>query len=215
MRPALDLRLYFVVGPQDCAGRDLEAVVAAALRGGVTCVQLRDKTATLGPREVLRIAERCRAQAVPLLVNDSLDLAAYAQGLHLGQDDSHPKLARARLGDAALIGLSVGSLAERQRFDASRHDLDYDDLDYIGVGPAATTRSKADAGAALGLDGLARVTRRFALPWVAIGGITAAQIADIMALGAAGGAVISAIAAAPDPCRAAETLRAEIEKSGN
>ncbi len=202
---AFDLTLYLVAGEADCAGRPLEEVVTAAVRGGVTLVQLREKSAP----EARQVAAARRLKAllapagVPLIVNDSLDvaLAAEADGLHLGQDDSDPAAARAALGPSRILGLSVGTPEELARSDLSG-------VDYLGVGPVFATASKDDAGAAIGLEGLRDLRRRCDLPMVAIGGIKREQATAIAACGFQGVAVVSAICAAPDPAAAARDLLA-------
>lgn len=203
-----DLSLTLVIGAADCGGRDLLEVVGAALAGGVTLVQLRDKQAPLE-----RLVEAARAltavlkpAGVPLIVNDTLEavLAAPAQGLHLGQDDLDPATARAALGPWGIIGLSAGDAAEAARVDPAL-------VDYAGIGPAYATGSKPDAGAALGPAGIRDLRRHLALPVVAIGGITAARAGEIVACGVEGVAVISAIAGAPDPEAAARDLRRAVD----
>lgn len=207
-RPTFDLTLYLVVGSDAVGGRDLLILVEAALRGGVTLVQLREKQA---PRDA--VIARARAlkacldrNGVPLIINDDLDvaLAVDAAGLHLGQDDIDPAVARAALGPGKIIGLSAGNAAEAARVDPAV-------VDYAGVGPAYVTGSKADAGDAIGLSGLSALRARLALPLVAIGGITAANAGAVMATGVEGVAVVSAICGAPDPEPAARALRRVID----
>ena len=207
-RPSFDLTLYLVAGSDAVAGRDLVQVVEAALRGGVTLVQLREKTA---PRAtVIESARALKAMLdrhrVPLIINDDLEvaLAVDAAGLHLGQDDMDPADARAALGPDRIIGLSAGNAAEAARVDPAI-------VDYAGVGPAYVTGSKADAGDAIGIKGLSDLRARLALPLVAIGGISAANAAEVMTTGVDGVAVVSAICAAPDPESAARQLRRAIE----
>ncbi|MGF1611281.1 MAG: thiamine phosphate synthase [Kiloniellales bacterium] len=207
-RPAFDLTLYLVAGSDAVAGRDLVQVVEAALRGGVTLVQLREKQ---GPREAMIASARALKamldrHRVPLIVNDDLEvtLAVDAAGLHLGQEDMDPAEARAALGPDRIIGLSAGNAAEAARVDPAV-------VDYAGVGPAYVTGSKADAGDAIGLPGLSELRARLALPLVAIGGITAANAAEVMTTGVNGVAVVSAICAASDPEAAARALRRAVE----
>jgi thiamine-phosphate pyrophosphorylase len=207
-RKSFDLGLYLVIGPDDCAGRDILEVTRRALAGGVTLVQLRDKRA---PME--RLVETARAlkavlapAGVPLIINDSLEavLATPADGLHLGQDDADPAVARAALGPWAIIGLSAGNEAEAARLDPVL-------VDYAGCGPAYATGSKADAGAAIGPEGLAALRGMIGLPIVAIGGIKAGNAAAVMATGVEGIAVVSAITAAADPEAVARELRTLVE----
>ena len=208
MRSTFDLTLYLVVGSDVVGGRDLTQVVSAAVKGGVTLVQLREKEPPLD-----RMIEQARALKrlltpleVPLIVNDHLDvaLAAEADGLHLGQDDGDPRAARAALGPDRILGLSAGDLEEAATVDPAV-------VDYAGIGPAYATGSKTDAGEAIGLPGLRRLRARLDLPLVAIGGIDAGKAAEVMATGVQGAAVVSAICAADDPEAAARALREAIE----
>ena len=203
-----DLTLYLVVGSDAVGGRALTDVVAAAVDGGVTLVQLREKGV---PFE--QMVEHARALkdllapcGVPLIVNDHLDvaLASEADGLHLGQDDGDPQAARDALGLGRILGLSAGDPEEAAKVDPTI-------VDYAGVGPAYITGSKADAGDAIGLAGLRKLRACLDLPLVAIGGIDADKAADVMTTGVQGVAVVSAICAAADPEAAARKLRETIE----
>ena len=209
-KPAFDLTLYLVVGGDALGGRPLDEVVAAAVRGGVTLVQLREKT-----RPDAEIVERARALKdllapldVPLIVNDRVEVAraAGADGVHLGQDDLDIARARAILGPDKLIGVSAGTAAEAARVGRAS-------ADYVGIGPVYATPTKADAGAPIGVAGFGSLAAALApLPAVAIGGIGAGNAAQVMAGGAADGiAVVSAICGAEDPEAAARALRREIE----
>ncbi len=207
-RESFDLSLYLVIGEADTGGRDIVEVVRAALAGGVTLVQLRDKEAPLE-----RLVDTARAlkallepAGVPLIINDSIEavLATPAAGIHLGQDDLAPAAARAALGRWAIIGASAGDAAEAASVDPAV-------VDYAGIGPAYATGSKADAGTAIGPAGLRDLRARLDLPLVAIGGITVARTAEVMGCGVEGIAVVSAIAGAADPTAAARDLRQAVE----
>jgi thiamine-phosphate pyrophosphorylase len=204
-RTNLDLSLYLITDRALCGARGVSEVVAQAVAGGVTLVQLRDpaaKTAALvelGRALLAQLAPR----GVPLIVNDRVDvaLAIGAAGVHIGQDDMTPKDARALVGAQRIVGLSVGTLAELARSDLSQ-------VDYLGVGPVFATRTKLDAGAAIGIEGLRAIAARSRLPLAAIGGIDRSNAAAVLAAGAAGVAVVSAICAAGDPKLAAAELSA-------
>jgi len=207
-RPGLDLSLYLIAGPKAVGCRDLLAVVAAAVRGGVSLVQLRDKTASDAA-----MTEQARALkalltplGVPLIVNDRLDvaLAAEADGLHLGQEDVAPARARAVLGPGGILGVSAGDAEEAKIADPAL-------VDYVGVGPVYPTGSKADAGDAIGLDGVQALRALLDLPMVAIGGIAEANASAVMACGVQGVAVVSSICGAADPEAAARALRRRID----
>ena len=210
MKPAFDLTLYLVVGSDVTQGRRLDEVVAAAVRGGATLVQLREKA--FGDAELVEAARALKARlaplGVPLIVNDRVEAAqaAGADGVHLGQDDLDAARARAILGPDALIGVSAGTAEEAARVDRGL-------ADYVGIGPVYATATKPDAGPPIGIAGLAALAATLApLPVVAIGGLGVREAAQVMAGGAAGGiAVVSAICGAHDPEAAARALRREID----
>ncbi len=209
-KPAFDLTLYLVVGSDVTQGRPLDEVVAAALRGGATLVQLREKA--LGDAELVGVARALKGRlaplGVPLIVNDRVEVAkaAGADGVHLGQDDLDAARARAILGPDGLIGVSAGTAEEAARIDKGL-------ADYVGIGAVYATATKPDAGPPIGLARLAALARALRpLPVVAIGGIGLREAAEVMASGAADGiAVVSAICGAPDPEAAARALRREID----
>jgi len=184
-------------------GHSLAGIVAAAVKGGVTLVQLREKTAsTRAFIEQAKVLKRLLAPLrVPLLINDRIDvaLAADADGAHVGQQDMPVALARQLLGPAAIIGLSITELGQV-------HDRDVELADYLGVGPIFAQSTKLDATPPLGLDGLAEVRRASSKPIVAIGGVSAANADAVRSAGADGIAVVSAIMGADDPRAAAAAL---------
>jgi thiamine-phosphate pyrophosphorylase len=184
-------------------GRSLAGIVAAAVNGGVTMVQLREKTAsTRAFIEQARVLKRLLAPLhMPLLINDRIDvaLAAGADGAHVGQQDMPVALARQLLGPAAIIGLSITELGQVR-------DRDVELADYLGVGPIFAQSTKLDATPPLGLGGLVAVRRASGKPIVAIGGISAANADAVRSAGADGIAVVSAIMGADDPMAAAAAL---------
>jgi thiamine-phosphate pyrophosphorylase len=202
------LRLYLVTDQPSLQGRALLDVVMAAVKGGVTCVQLREKA--LGTRDFLALAEalvqHLSSLQVPLIINDRVDiaLACGAQGVHLGQSDMPVEQARRLLPPEVFIGWSVETADDVAR--AAQLPVDY-----LGVSPVFATPTKTDTLAPWGLDGLARVRANTALPLVAIGGINASNARNVMQAGADGLAVVSAICAAPDPQQAAAKLREMID----
>jgi thiamine-phosphate pyrophosphorylase len=196
---ARSLRLYLVADPDQCVGQFLPAV-EAALRGGVTAVQLRARSVT--DRECCRLGHELRAitslRGVPLLVNDRVDIAhaIEADGVHLGVDDLSPTHARRISPPGFVIGYSPGGPDDEIDGGA----------DYLGIGPVYATASKADAGDPLGVETFrARVTD-VPLPVVGIGGIHEGNAGDVVRAGAIGVAVISSILRHPDPEHAARTL---------
>jgi thiamine-phosphate pyrophosphorylase len=202
-----DPLLYLVVGTADLrAGCDLAAVAVAAARGGAGLVQMREKGASLQRTVELARALKSLLQplGVPLIINDRAEavLAADADGLHVGPEDMPVLAARMAIGRHRILGASAATLDEARA-------IDLDAVDYLGAGPVYKTGTKADAGAAIGPEGLwrLRVGLGVPLPIVGIGGITADNAADCVKAGADGVAVVSAIAGAADPGAAARRIR--------
>jgi thiamine-phosphate pyrophosphorylase len=206
-REPFDPTLYLVTDPALGRGRPLADIVAAAVHGGVTLVQLRDKEA--GGRALLEEARALQALlaplGVPLIVNDRVDVAvaAGAAGCHVGQTDLPAAAARALLGPDAILGVSLDAVHQVAAVDPGI-------VDYVAHGPFAPTLTKMDAGGPVGAEGLAMVRRLTALPLVAIGGIDAENAGAAIRAGADGIAVVSAIVAAADPAAASRELRATI-----
>lgn len=202
-----DLAVYAVTDSAWLDGRALEDVVAQAIEGGATFVQLREKGCSHEERCGLarRILPVCREHGVPFVVDDDVACALEvgADGVHVGQSDTACAAARAMLGPDAVVGVSAQT-PEQARAAAEAG------ADYLGVGAAFPTSTKADAEFT-GVDGLARVCAATDLPVVAIGGITAANAGELASTGACGVAVVSAIFAAADPAAAARELRAAVE----
>lgn len=201
-----------VITDENLAGkRGLPAVVDSALRGGARAVQVRAKQA--GAAELFELAGRLaastRAAGALLVVNDRLDvaLAVGADGVHLGPDDLPVAVARRAAPEGFLIGYSTDDP------EAARRAVE-EGADYIGCGAVYPTKHKADAGEAVGPEGLRRVVEAVDVPVVGIGGITAERAAHVAATGAAGCAVISAVMAAQDPEVAARDLLAAFEGGG-
>lgn len=207
MRPPRDWSLCLVTDRRLSAPRSIEDVVRAALRGGVTAVQLREKECAT--RDFVELARALKAilrpAGVPLVVNDRVDVAlvAGADGVHIGQSDMAYGDARRLLGPDAIVGLSVETLEQAERAASL-------DVDYLGVGPVFPTATKADAAPAWGIEGLAALRRASRHVLVAIGGINRENVAAVIQAGADGIAVVSAICSAPDPEQAARDLRVAI-----
>jgi len=204
MRPRdFNLGVYLVTDRACCGARSVDEVVSAAIDGGVTLVQLRDKNIDARPMLALgrRLLELLRPAGIGLIVNDRIDvaLALDAEGVHIGQQDMPYAEARRQLGPKKIIGVSVGSEAEARQAAGW-------DVDYVGVGPVYPTATKPDAGMALGADEAARLARISGHRAVAIGGIDVTNAAALYAAGLEGVAVISAICAAPDPGAATRSL---------
>jgi thiamine-phosphate pyrophosphorylase len=213
MPKSLDLRLNAIVDPERAGGRDVVELARLLAEGGATLVQLRDKKSDTRP--MIEAARGIKAALAPLgvafVVNDRVDvaLAARADGVHIGPDDMTPEDARALLGPDAIIGVSVKTIAAAEAAPIGM-------IDYAGVGGVYATLSKEQTSPPMGPEGLARIAavlRRRAphFPIVGIAGIDAANAAAVIAAGADGVAVISALSLAPDPAAAARALRAVVD----
>ena len=205
----LDLRLNAIVDPERAGGRQLADLAARCVRGGATLVQLRDKRSAtrILIEEARSIRQALAPFAAPFVVNDRVDvaIAVGADGVHLGQEDMAVEDARRLLGSSAIIGLSIKSVEEAE---AARLDL----VDYVGSGGVYATSSKQQKNAPIGPAGLARIIaalRRRApdLPICGIAGIDASNAAEVIAAGADGVAVISALSLVSSPENAARQLR--------
>jgi thiamine-phosphate pyrophosphorylase len=201
----LDFRLYLVTDRKQTNGRPLVDVVHAALDGGVRAVQLREKDLEGG--ELYQLASILRELTyryqARLLINDRIDvaLATDADGVQLGQTSFPVKIARQLLGPEKLIGVSTHSQEEIEAAAGA---------DFIVFGPVYFTASKAAYGAPQGLERLCQAVMQSPVPVIAIGGIKEEQIAEVLAAGAHGIGVITAISTAPDPAHAARELLAKL-----
>jgi len=215
-RQMLDLRLYALVDPERANGRALDELARRVVAGGATLVQLRDKHGATRRlvAEARAIKQALTASGVPLLVNDRVDvaLAAGADGVHVGQDDMAVADARRLLGERAIIGLSVKTPAQAR-------EAPVDLLDYVAIGGVFATTSKDNPDAPVGADGLraiADIVRSRAakkMPIAAIAGIDHRNAGDVIAAGADGVAVISALSMTADPTAAARALRAVVDRA--
>lgn len=188
---------------------DLAQFLEACIDGGVDVVQLRDKL--LEARPLLRRARLaalvCRDRGVPFILNDRPDLAleAGADGVHVGQDDAPPGLARRILGTGAIVGLSTHAPAE---LDAAGPEP----VDYVSAGPVAPTPTKPGRDGT-GLDYLAYAAARSRRPWFVTGGVTPETVGDMVAVGAERFVVVRWLTQAHDPRRAASALSAAIDEA--
>ena len=198
------LRLYAVTDRAWVGRQTLCQQVEAALQGGVTCVQLRekhlDRDAFLA--EAKQICALCRRYGVPFIVNDDLDvaLACGAAGIHVGQDDMPAAEVRRRAGRRLIVGVSAHTPEEARLAEAAG-------ADYLGAGAVFGSATKTDASL-LTPAGLQAVCAAVHIPVVAIGGVNAGNILQLQGSGAAGAAVVSGIFGAPDITAACRELRA-------
>jgi len=208
----IDYSLYLVTDRGLARGRSTIEVVKAAVSGGVTCVQLREKDCS-----TLEFIEQARAiksfleeREVPLIINDRLDvaLAVGAEGVHLGQSDMPLEMAQKIAGPSMLIGISAESVQDAVKAENGG-------ADYLGVSPIYTTPTKTDTAPPLGIQGLREIKNRVKIPLVGIGGLNNSNAAEVIRSGADGVAVVSAIVAAEDPETAAMNLKQIINEARN
>ena len=198
------MRLYAVTDRAWVGQETLGDQVEQALRGGVTCVQLREKS--LGVPAILVEAEEigalCRSYGVPFLINDRVEIALQcgADGVHVGQKDRAAREVRRLLGPNRILGVSARTV--EQAVQAER-----DGADYLGVGAVFSTSTKADA-MPVSYETLQAICRAVSIPVVAIGGIQRENLLSLAGSGVDGVALVSAIFAAPDVETASRELRA-------
>ncbi|RLC94714.1 MAG: thiamine phosphate synthase [Chloroflexi bacterium] len=194
--------LYVVLDTAALAGRDPVLVAAQAIRGGATTIQLRDKAHARG--EIVNLARKlrvvCGEGGALFIVNDYLDvaLAADADGLHLGQEDLPLQEARRLMPMDRLLGCSTHTMSQARRAQS-------EGADYVAVGSVYASPSKSDS-MVIGLETLRKVREKVSLPVIAIGGINADNVAEVMSTGVDAVAVISAVMGAEDPEEAAREL---------
>jgi thiamine-phosphate pyrophosphorylase len=205
------LRVYLVTDPVLGGSRPLEETVRDAISAGVGCVQLRDKGADTVDlvRQARALLDVTRPAGALLIVNDDIDAAidSGADGVHVGQSDIRPAAARSRIGPSGVLGVSVRTPDEAVEAEAAG-------ADYLAANLVFPTSTKTDLPFPLGLDGVALLRRSTRLPLVAIGGIDASNAASVIAAGADGVAVVSAIMAAADVGAACRALIEAIQAPG-
>ena len=206
----IDYSLYLVTDRGLAGGRTTLEIVSAAVHGGATVVQLREKDCSTRDfiEQALTIKKFLNAGRIPLIINDRVDVAqaVKADGVHLGQTDMPLETAKKILGDSMIIGISAESLQDA--IEAEKGGADY-----LGVSPIYATPTKTDTAPPLGLKGLREIRKAVKLPLVGIGGLTGKNAADVIRNGADGVAVVSAIVAADDPEAAARELKHVIEEA--
>jgi len=200
----MNLELYVITDQTAGGGWSHAEIARQAACGGADAIQLRDKTCS--PRELLRAARELRAitrtSGTLFIVNDRLDvaMASGADGVHVGQGDLRAGTARQLAPEGFIIGVSVGTVEEALQ-------AVQEGADYLALSPTFPTASKDDAGPGHGLDRLREIRRAVPIPVIAIGGISRRNAGDVIAAGADGIAVISAVVARPDIAAAARELK--------
>lgn len=190
------LKVYFIMGSVNCSKPPVK-VLEEAIAGGITLFQFREKgTGSLSSQSRFNLGKRlqkiCRENGVPFIINDDIDLAIAldADGIHVGQEDTPAKALRQLLGENKIIGVSAHTLEEAQQAIE-------DGADYLGIGPIYPTSSKDDARAVQGTLIIEKLrSSGITIPLVGIGGITLQNAAPVIAAGADGISIISAIAGA-------------------
>lgn len=204
----VDFSLYLVTDRELLGERNLEDSIELAIQGGVTLVQLREKSvSTLEFLELaIRVKKITSRYHIPLIINDRLDiaLAVDADGLHVGQDDL-PMLKARELFPNKIIGVSASTLAEALLAQQQG-------ADYIGVGAVFSTTTKTDA-TEVSLDQLKLIKKSVSIPVVAIGGINRTNLQQVMATGIDGVSVVSAILAQENILKAARQLQELIKQT--
>lgn len=224
MRKRFSIAKYLVVGPENTQGRPVPGIVAAAAEAGFTCIQIRSKTASAG--ELVRLCGECaetlarlgKSDTVALLVDDRLDVVLAARkrgfkvdGIHVGQSDIPADVCRDYLGEESVIGLSAPT---RDLIGFVQSPEALNGIDYIGAGPLHPTPTKSDCGLdettgeiiVRSLAELRELARLSPVPVVVGGGVKVDDLPRLATTGVDGFFVVSAIASAPDPARAAQEL---------
>jgi thiamine-phosphate diphosphorylase len=202
--------LYVIIDPHACGGRAPIDVARQAVTGGARVLQWRDKLRDKGDQldDARDLARLCRLTGTPLIINDHADLALAcgAEGLHLGQHDLPIAAVRPFVGPAMIIGVSTNDADEARAAEAA-------DADYVAVGAIFATDTKGNTRPA-DIERLRSVKDAVSIPVVAIGGINASNIDDVVAAGADAAAVISAVCGADDPSAAARELAGAWSRAG-
>jgi thiamine-phosphate pyrophosphorylase len=203
----VDYSLYLVTDRELSLGRSNLEVIEAAVAGGVTVVQLREKEATTLEfyQQGLRIRDYLRAKSIPLIINDRIDLALAldADGVHLGQEDMPIRIAREILGPRRIIGASVFTPDEARAAEASG-------ADYLGLSPILVTGTKPELAEQITIEGIAPLREAAKIPAVGIGSMNDSNAFEAVKAGLDGVAVVSAICSQVDPRAAAAAIKAEV-----
>jgi len=204
----IDYSLYLVTNREMCEGRNFLEIISEAIRGGVTVVQLREKSMDTCEflRNALSIKKLLSLSDIPLIINDRIDiaLAASADGVHIGQNDMPLEIARRILGDDFIIGVSVNDIDSAVAAEKGG-------ADYIAVSPIWSTPTKTDTPHEIGLSMTAKIVNAVKIPVVGIGNIKYNNCAKVLETGCAGIAVVSAIMAAENPYLASTELKKAIK----
>ncbi len=209
MFDAVKLKLYLVTDPHLCATFGLLNTVNAAVKGGITMVQLRDKEASTNDRIGVgkELQKILKDTEIPLIINDDVEaaLAIDADGIHIGQNDKSTIEIRGKVGKDKIVGLSCETIEDAKAADPAL-------VDYIGISPVFPTPTKSDFNAYIGLDGISDIANATSLPSVAIGGLKREHCGKIFSSGCQGMAVVSAICGKDNPYMETKLLHDEIRR---
>ena len=206
----MNFELYVITDETIAGGRSHGEIARQAIAGGADVIQLRDKSRSCAELTAIgqEIAVIARKAGAVFIINDRLDvaMACGADGVHLGQDDLRASTARQLAPPGFIIGVSVGTVAEAR-------EAEREGADYLALSPTFSTASKDNAGSGLGLHRLREIRCAVSLPLIAIGGINRQNARDVIAAGADGIAVISAVVARPDITAATRELKDLVRES--
>jgi thiamine-phosphate pyrophosphorylase len=209
-RQKIDYSLYLVTDRALSLGRSNLEVIEAAVSGGVTLVQLREKEASTQDfyQEGLNIKDYLEAARIPLIINDRIDvaLALDADGVHLGQEDMPVDVARKILGPCKIIGASAFTTQEAVAAESMG-------ADYLGLSPIFVTTTKPELVAEIGLEGISSLKQAVKIPIVGIGSMHQSNAYEAVRAGLDGVAVVSAICSQEDPKAAAAAIKAEVMRA--
>jgi thiamine-phosphate pyrophosphorylase len=209
-RQKIDYSLYLVTDRALSLGRSNLEVIEAAVSGGVTLVQLREKEASTQEfyQEGLNIKDYLEAARIPLIINDRIDvaLALDADGVHLGQEDMPVDVARKILGPCKIIGASAFTTQEAVAAESMG-------ADYLGLSPIFVTTTKPELVAEIGLEGISSLKQAVKIPIVGIGSMHQSNAYEAVRAGLDGVAVVSAICSQEDPKAAAAAIKAEVMRA--
>ena len=209
-RRRIDYSLYLVTDKALSLGRSNLEVIRAAVAGGVTVVQLREKVATTKDfyHEGLGISDFLKWKEIPLIINDRIDiaLALNADGVHLGQEDMPVDVAREILGPNKIVGASVFTPEEAKAAESKG-------ADYLGLSPIFVTGTKPELTEQIGIEGIPLIRRFVSVPIVGIGSMNQANAYEAVKAGLDGIAVVSSICSQEDPKTAAASIKAEVMRA--
>lgn len=204
------LKLYLVTDPILCKSFGLVETVIEAVKGGVTIVQLRDKSSA--KEDLVKTGKILKkiliGTNVPLIINDNVEAAieSGADGVHIGKNDMQLEKVRSYVGKNMIVGFSCESVSDLKNLNSNA-------VDYIGISPVFKTNTKTGFSNYLGLEGLKKISSLTSIPKVAIGGIKKIHCHDIFSCGVDGIAIVSAICGQKDPYIASKELNIEINKT--